>query len=119
MSKSGKELGDLLSRLEKDVKQETDNNVNRPHQPSTAISIVGNNNTFTIGDQYIGLPKSADTTYTNNCKACGHIVAKAAKFCPGCGQPLKVSRFKRHILFSALFLSSLVTSPPHIFGFFH
>jgi rubrerythrin len=119
MFQRSKRLKSLLGQLNNDIEKEDNSTDTQKQQPPLGICIVGDNNTFAIGNQCVISPKITDSSYTNNCKACGHIVAKAAKSCPGCGQPLKVSRFKRHILLGAILLAPLVTSPPPLFGFIH
>ncbi|MGE4545794.1 MAG: hypothetical protein AB7D06_17005 [Pedobacter sp.] len=119
MFQRSKRLKSLLSQLNNDVEKEESPTDTQNQQQPLGICIVGDNNTFAIGNQCVISPKSSDAPYTNNCKACGHIVAKAAKSCPHCGQPIKSSKFKRHILLAAMLLAPLITSPPPLFGFFH
>jgi len=84
------------------------------------ININGNKNcqNFNIGNQGFS-SQSIDDKHATNCKACGHIVARAAKACPHCGQPAGVSQIKRHILLGAMLLTPLIAGPPSLFGFIH
>lgn len=113
-------LNELFSEMEKDIQAAGNETSKIDIQQWHGANInVSDKCSVTIGNITIGGKANPSDKHTNNCKACGHIVAKAAKSCPNCGQPSKTSKFKRHILLCAMLLAPLVNGPPPLFGFFH
>jgi ribosomal protein L37E len=123
MAPRSKKLNELLNDLECDVEKEDGSLKQQNTQKVSGINInigdIGDNNSISIGNSSTAVSHKPNDRHTINCKACGHVVAKAAKSCPHCGQPTRTSRLKQHILLGVMLLAPLVTSPTPLFGFLH
>jgi len=98
----------------------TDNKSTSCKNPNVSINIGGDFScrNFSVGN--VGeVDRSVSANHTVKCRACGHIVARSAKSCPHCGQPVKTSRLKHRLIVAAMLLAPLVTGPPSLFGFIH
>jgi rubrerythrin len=120
MSPRSEKLNELLNDLEGDEKKEEDVLKKQNIQKGSGINInIDGGSTVSFGNISIGDNTKPTDEYAMNCKVCGHVVAKAAKSCPNCGQPTRISKLKQHILLGVLLLAPLVTSPTPLFGFIH